>query len=116
MSEKGSMEQIAKEHFATKGTEADLSAKIQEVFNLSEDVSNTLASDMTKAFEKEVVKKKGKIIGKKGMRIIDSLSEKRGLTDGEIDEAIAKEFGLESLPQETIDKLKELEKQRKRTS
>jgi hypothetical protein len=112
MSEKGSMEQIAKEHFATKGTEADLSAKIQEVFNLSEDVSNTLASDMTKAFEKEVAKKKNKIIGKKGARIIDSLSEKRGLTDGEIDEAIAKEFGLESLPQETIDKLKELEEQR----
>jgi len=120
LSKLSSIEKVVENHFSKGGDVDKLSEKLQETFNIDEDLASGLASELTAEFErvvsaerkKEIKKRTTGRVSKKVREAIDSISESDNLNDKDIESEIEKAFGIKLMTDEQKAKIKELSDER----
>ena len=115
-----SLENQVSEFFAEDTDPTALSEMLQKSFNLDQDLADGLAQELVSEFNKvakasrkaEINRKVTGRVSKKVRSAIDAISESDGLKSKDIDEKIEEAFGVKSITEEQIQKIKELEEER----
>lgn len=115
-----SIENVVSDFFAEDSDPVALSEKLQEAFDLDKDLADGLADELVSEFNKvvksfrksEINKKVTGRVSKKVREAIDAVVNSDNLSSSEIEQKIEEAFGIKSLTEEQINKIKELEEER----